>query len=67
MKVVKNSIKYFFKTDWSKWIIVFIFFISLLSLGAYRDIVDLFIAFIFLILALNTLYLHKTFLIVIII
>lgn len=73
MKVVKNSIKYFFKTDWSKWIIVFLFFISLLSLGAYRDIVDLFtallrsysdnsfIAFIFLILAVNTLYLYKTF------
>ena len=72
MKVVKNSIKYFFKTDWSKWIIVFLFFISLLSLGAYRDIVDLFtallrsysdnsfIAFIFLILAVNTLYLYKT-------
>ena len=59
MKVVKNSIKYFFKTDWFKWIIVF--FISLLSLGVYRDIVDLFIAFIFLILAGNTLYLYKTF------
>lgn len=53
--------------------ILFLFFTSLISLGTYRDIVNFveailssysdfdFIAFIFLILTVNTLYLYKIF------
>ena len=73
MSVIKTSVKYFFKTDWSKWIIILFVFISILSLGTYRDTSDFltallssysnfnFIACIFLLFGVNTLYLHKLF------
>ena len=71
--IIKNSIKAFFKTNYSKYIIILLFFNALISLGTFKETDDLFtsltlsysnsffISYFMFIIFINNIYLYNTF------